>query len=156
MDAFTDGELFDESVPHVSLPETDKAVDPLTVSSDDTPTHLYGEGAVRRVGYVLAALVMLGVLVLAFRAGRPSPEHQRPHDAVRDHHARLRAPLPRRRTAMRRRAPAETVPVVTAKVVVGVPRSSPERPTRTESVGTGRPIGTGHVGNTEQFGYLGR
>jgi hypothetical protein len=158
MDAFTDSELFDDDAPHVPFSDTAGATDPLTVPSDGASTRLRGEGVPRRVLYVIAALVLLVVAVLALHAGQPSPERHPVHGALRRHHPRARAPRHRRRPTMSRRvltgqAPA---PVVATKVVVVVPNSGPERPTRTESVGTGRPTSTGHVGNTEQFGYLGR
>lgn len=158
MDAFTDSELFDDDAPHVPFSDTDRAPDPLTVPSNGASTRLRGEGVPRRALYVVAALVLLVVAVLALHAGQPSPERHRVHGAVRRHHPRARAPRQRRRPAMSRRVPAgkAPAPVVATKVVVVVPSSGPERPIRTESVGTGRPIGTGHVGNTEQFGYLGR
>lgn len=158
MDAFTDDELFDESVPHVSLSERDEAVDPLTVSSDNASLRLHGEGTRRRVAYVAAALVILVVVAVAFHAGRSSHGPRTLYGAVRGRHARLRAPRMRRRIVVRHRATAERVPVavVTAKVVVRVPSSGPERPTRTEGVGFGRPTTAPSVGNTEQFGYLGR
>lgn len=155
MDALTDSELFDDDAP---LLQAGEAADPLTMSSNSASTRLRGEGVPRRAVYVVAALVLLVVAVLALHAGQSSPERHPLHGSVRRHHPRARASRRRRRPAMSRRgltgkAPA---PVVATKVVVVVPNSGPERPTRTESVGTGRPIGTGHVGNTEQFGYLGR
>jgi hypothetical protein len=156
MDAFTDSELFDEDAPHVPLSDTDGAADPLTVPSGGASTRLRSEGVPLRVLYVIAALVLLVVAVLALHAGQQSPERHPVHGAVRRHHPRARAPRHRRRPAMSRRAPRGKAPVVATKVVVVVPNSGPERPTRTESVGTGRPTSTGQVGNTEQFGYLGR
>jgi hypothetical protein len=158
MDALTDSELFEDDAPHVPFSDTDGAADPLTVPSEGAPTGLRGEGVSRRALYVIAALVLLVVAVLALRAGQPSPERHPVHGAVRGHHPRARASRHRRRPAMSRRvltgkAPA---PVVATKVVVVLPNSGPERPIGTESVGTGRPTSTGQVGNTEQFGYLGR
>lgn len=158
MDAFTDSELFDDDAPHVPFSHADGAADPLTVPSNGASTRLRGEGVPRRALYVIAALVLLVVAVLALHAGQPSPERHPLHGTVRRHHLRARAPRQRRRPAMSRKVTAgkAPAPVVAAKVVVTMPSSSPERPTRTESVGSGRPIGTGPVGSTEQFGYLGR
>lgn len=158
MDAFTDNELFDESAPHASLPETETAADPLTVSSDNATLRLHREGTSRRVAYVAAALVILVMVAVACHAGRSSHGPRTLHGTVRGRHARLRAPRMRRRVVVRHRATAERAPVavVTAKVVVRVPSSGPERPTRTEGVGFGRPTTAPPVGNTEQFGYLGR
>jgi hypothetical protein len=158
MDVFSDSELFDDDTPPIPLSVTDEAADPLMLSSDSASTRLRGEGVPRRVVYAIAGLVLVVVAVLALHAVRPSPERYPPHGAARRHHSHASAPHPRRRPAMDHRvmtgkAPA---PVVAAKVVVTVPSSSPERPIRTESVGSGRPTSTGHVGNTEQFGYLGR
>jgi hypothetical protein len=156
MDAYTDSELFDDDAPHVPFSGTGGAEDPLTVPSDGASARLRGEGVPRRALYVIAALVLLVVAVLALYVGQPSPGHHPSHGAVRRH--RARAPQPRRRRAMSRRVEAgkAPAPVVAAKVVVTVPSNSPERPTRTESVGSGRPIVTPSVGSTEQFGYLGR
>jgi hypothetical protein len=158
MDAFTDNELFDDDAPHVPFSDTGGAADPLTVSSDGASTRLRGEGVPRRVLHVIAALVLLVVAVLALLVGQPSPERHPLHGAVRRHHPRARAPRQRRRPAMSRRVPTEKAPapVVATKVVVQVPSSAPERPTRTEGVGIGRPNTPSHVGSTEQFGYLGR
>lgn len=156
MDVFTDSELFDDDIPHAPLPATDETTDPLTVPSDTASPRPCGEDAPRRAVYVLAALVLLAAAVLALHVGRPSPDRYPSHGVVRRH--RARAPHPRRQPTMSHRATADKAPasVVAAKVVVTVPSSSPERPTRTESVGSTRPIGTGSVGSTEQFGYLGR
>jgi hypothetical protein len=153
-----DSELFDDDAPHVPFSDIDGAADPLTVSSDGASTRLRGEGVPRRALYVVAALVLLVVAVLALHTGQPSPERHPLHGAVRGHHPRARALRHRRRPAMSRRVLTgkASAPVVATKVVVVLPSSGPERPTRTESVGTGRPTSTGQVGNTEQFGYLGR
>ena len=158
VDIFSDSDLFDESPPYLPPSDAAGAADPLTVSSDGASTRLRGEGVPRRAVYVIAALVLLVVAVLALHAGQQSPERHPVHGAVRGHHPRARSPRHRRRPAMSRRGPTEKAPapVVATKVVVEVPNSGPERPTRTESVGTGRPTSTGQVGNTEQFGYLGR
>ena len=158
MDAFTDSELFDESATHVSPPETNEAVDPLTVSSDDASPRPYREDALRRVMYAAAALAVLLVVVLAFHAGRSSREPHTPSGAVNRHRTRSRAPRRRRLVVVRHRATADraSAPVAAARAVVRVPGSGPERPTRTESVGIGRPTSASPVGNTEQFAYLGR
>lgn len=158
MDVFTDSELFDDAAPHVPFSDTDGATDPLTVSSEGGSTRLRGERVPRRALYVIAALVLLVVAVVALHSGRPSPERHPVHGAGRRHHPRARAPRQRRRPAMSRRVPTEKAPtpVVATKVVVQVPSRAPERPTRTEGVGIGRPNTPSHVGNTEQFGYLGR
>lgn len=158
MDALTDSELFDDDAPCAPLPQTEEATDPLTVSADSPSPRLHGEGALRRVVYVVAALAVLVVAALALHAVRPSPERYPPHETARGHHVRQHAPHPRQRTVMHRRAAAgrSPVPVSAAKVVVTLPSSSPDRPSRNEGVGIGRPSSTPSVGNTEQFGYLGR
>lgn len=158
MDALTDSELFDDDALHAPFSDTGGVTEPLIVPSDGASTRLRGEGVPRRVLCVIAALVLLVVAVLALHAGQPSPERHPVHGAERRHHPRARAPRQRRRPALSRRVLTgkASAPVVATKVVVVLPNSGPERPTRTESVGTGRPTSTGHVGNTEQFGYLGR
>jgi hypothetical protein len=158
MDAFTDSELFDDDAPCALPPQTEETTDPLTVSADSPSPRPRGEGTPRRAAYVVAALAVLVVAALALHAGSPSPERYLPHETARGHHVRQHPPHPRERTVMHRRAAVgrSSVPVSAAKVVVTLPSSSHDRPIRTESVGTGRPTSTGQVGNTEQFGYLGR
>jgi hypothetical protein len=157
VDVFTDSELFDDDAPCAPLPATDEAADPLTVSSDTASLRPRGEGIPRRAVYVLVALAMLVAVVLAVHAGGSSPGLHPSHVVVRRRHTRSRERHPRRlvvqHRATARRAP---VPVVKTKVVVVVPSSRLDRPTGTESVGIGRPTGPPSVGNTEQFGYLGR
>lgn len=158
VDVFSDSDLFDESAPYLPPSDTAGAADPLTVSCDDASPRPPGEGVSRRAVYVTAALVLLVVAVLALHAGQPSPERHPVHGAGRRHHPRARAPQQRRRPTMSRRVPTEKAPapVVATKVVVVVPNNGPERPTKTEGVGIGRPNTPSHVGSTEQFGYLGR
>jgi hypothetical protein len=157
MDVFTDSELFDDDAPCAPLPATDEATDPLTVSPDTASPGPRGDGTPRRAVYVLAALAMLVVAVIAAYAGGSSPGLHPSHVVVRRRHTRSRERHPRgrvvRHRATVRKAPG---PVVKTKVVVVVPSSRPDRPTGTESVGNGRPTGPPSVGNTEQFGYLGR
>ncbi len=157
MEAFTDSELFDDDAPCAPPPLADEGTDPLTVSPDSATSRLRTEGVPRRAVYVVAVLGVLVVAALALRAGRPSPE--RPlHGTARSRHVRPHAPRPRKGTVMHRPATAgrAPIPVSAAKAVVGLPSSSPERPSRNEGVGSSRPSSTPPVGNTEQFGYLGR
>lgn len=158
MDAFTDSELFDDDAPCVPPPETDEATDPLTVSPDDATPQLRTDGVPRRAVYVVAALAVLVVVMLALRTVRPSPQRTPRHGTARSHHERSHALRPRQRIVMHRQATKVRGPiqVSAAKAVVEPPSSSPERPSRNEGVGTGRPTSTPTVGNTEQFGYLGR
>jgi hypothetical protein len=158
MDAFTDSELFDDDASCAPLPQTDEASDSLTVSPDSVSLPLRVAGVLRRAVYVVAALAVLVAAALALRVGRPSPERNPRRGTARSHHARSRAPRPRQQIVTRRRAVTGRVPgpLVAAKVVVRVPNSSPERPSASEGVGIARPTNAPTVGNTEQFGYLGR
>jgi hypothetical protein len=157
MDVFTDSELFDDDTSCTPLPATDEATDPLTVSSGTASPRPRGEDSPRRAAYVLAALAMLVVAVIAFHTGGSSPGLHPSHVVVRRRHARSRERHPRERVTQHRAAARKAqAPIVATKVVVAVPSSRPERPTGTESVGNGRPTRPPSVGNTEQFGYLGR
>jgi hypothetical protein len=151
VDVFRDSDPFDESAPYLPPSDTAGAADPLTVSFDDASPRLPGERVPRRAVYVIAALLLLVVVVLALHASQPSPERHPLHGTARSHHVRPHAPRPRKRTVMHRRATAgrAPIPVSAAKAVVGLP-------SRNEVGGTGRPNSALPVGNTGQFGYLGR
>lgn len=157
MDVFNDSELFDEGAPGVPLSRADEATDPFIVSPNSKTPRLRID-SVRRALYVVAALAVLVVAALALHVGRSSPERNPRWGMVRSHHVRSHALRLRQRIETRHRAMASRapVPLVAAKVVVRVPNSSPERPSRNEGVGIGRPTSVPTVGNTEQFGYLGR
>lgn len=157
MDVFTDSELFDEEAPGVPQSQADEATEPFVVSPNSKTPRLRIDG-VRRVLYVVAALAVLGVAALAIHIGRSSPGRGPRWGTVRSHHVRSHALRLRQRIAIHHRAIASRAPVslVAAKVVVRVPSSGPERPSRSGGVGIGRPTSAPSVGNTEQFGYLGR
>ncbi len=157
MDGFPDSELFDDEAPWVSAPQGDEGADPLTVSADSPSPRLHSAGALRRVVYVVAALAMLVAVVLALRAERPSPGRLH-HETPYRHHPHPRTPRRHKPIRMHTRATVRraTTGAIPSKVVVELPSSGPERPTGTEGVGIARPSSTPSVGNTEQFGYLGR
>jgi hypothetical protein len=156
MDGFGDSQLFDDDAPWPA-PQGDEATDPLTVSGENRSPRLYREVALRRLVYVVAALAMLVTVVVALRAERPLPGRPH-HDTPDSHHVRQRTagrrkPIRTRRRATARRADTEASP---PSVVVELPSSGPVRPSGGEDVGIGRPTPAPQVGNTEQFGYLGK
>ena len=159
MDAFTGSELFDDDAPCAPLPQTDESTGPLTVIRQRIlATARCGRAGPLCVCGRCAGVAVLVVAALALRVGRSSPERNPRRGTVRSHHVRSHAPRPRQRVVTRRRAVEGrvAVPLVAAKVVVRMPNSGPEHPSRSEGVGIGRPVSAPTIGNTEQFGYLGR
>jgi hypothetical protein len=158
MDVFSDSELFDDDAPRVSVPEMDGTADPLRVSSASASPLQHDAGVPRGVVYVVVVLAVLAVAALALHAGGSSSQRQPSHGMARRHHVRTHRshrgsrPVNRRVVARVVVSPAADAP----RVVVEPPSSGPVRPTGGEDVGIGRPTPAPPVGNTEQFGYLGK
>ena len=157
MDVFSDSELFDADAPRVSVPEIDGTADPLTVCASASPLQR-DAGVPRGVVYVVIALVVLAVAALALHAGASSSQRQPSHGMGCGHHVRTHRSHRGSRSVSRRVvarvvvSPAADAP----KVVVEPPSRGPVRPSGSEDVGIGRPTPAPQVGNTEQFGYLGK
>jgi hypothetical protein len=158
MDQFCDSDLFDEDVSLPPSPEAEDDTDPLATSIDGDSRRLDGRRTTRLIAFVFAALVMLLIGGFALRVtGGPTGQHagaiaERHHPK---HPARAHAHRP---TAVHHpeqgaQAPA---PLGPSRVIVDPPSRGAERPTRDESVGSGRPSSPSVVGKTEQFAYLGR
>ena len=159
MDSFSDSELFDESAPSVLRSEVDEPPNRLTVSADSAAPRLLNGGASRVAAYAAIALALLVAVVPMFHAGRSSRELHTPHAGTHRHRARSRRAHSRLAVVRRRRvvAPVVIAPAADApRVVVEPPSSGPVRPSGGEDVGIGRPTPAPSVGNTEQFGYLGK
>lgn len=160
MDPFSDSELFDDPPHAVSPPSDDSHSERLTFSASDSPSAL----VVWLVGHWQACLAVLAAAIVAFgllaAANGTAPHTEASHTRPSHHQHRRKRRQVRHRASRVGHVAAGTRPAGAGPwsrgAVVKPPTQTTSRPAETESVGLDRPNRPNSVGNTEQFGYLGR